>query len=107
MRISCSTWLIRLLQKASSVTLHIATSKLTVFLPSRLPGTGSLAQHFKVILRRRTDGTRTDKVELIAHVPECEQLPKEGTLTSAIRHDLIGAKRNGLDAWQWLWLWQF
>ena len=45
------------------------------------------------------DGTRTDKVELIAHVLEQEQLDPATTLMIGDRkHDLIGAKRNGLDA---------
>ncbi len=57
------------------------------------------AKHFKVIYGSELDGTRTDKVELIAHLLQQEQLPAERTLMIGDRkHDLIGAKHNGLDA---------
>ncbi|MNE98663.1 5'-nucleotidase [compost metagenome] len=45
------------------------------------------------------DGTRTNKVELIAHLIKEEGLDPANTLMIGDRkHDLIGARSNGLDA---------
>ncbi len=79
-------------------TLYIATSKPTVF-AERIAQHFGFARHFKVIYGSELDGTRTDKVELIAHLLEQEQLPRDATLMIGDRkHDLIGAQRNGLHA---------
>jgi len=79
-------------------TLYIATSKPTVF-AEQIARYFGFAQHFKVIYGSELDGTRTNKVELIAHLLGQEQLPREGTLMIGDReHDLIGARSNGLDA---------
>ncbi|MFZ3152550.1 MAG: HAD family hydrolase [Pseudomonas sp.] len=79
-------------------TLYIATSKPSVF-AEQIARHFGFAQHFKVIYGSELDGTRTDKVELIAHLLEKEQLVPETTLMIGDRkHDLIGARRNGLDA---------
>jgi len=52
-----------------------------------------------VIYGSELDGTRTDKVELIAHLIAEEGLEPSDTLMIGDRkHDLIGAQRNGLDA---------
>ena len=89
--------LLQLLQNQQR-TLYIATSKPTVFAEQIAKHFG-FAKHFKVIYGSELDGTRTDKVELIAHLLQQEQLPAERTLMIGDRkHDLIGAKRNGLDA---------
>jgi len=77
-------------------TLYIATSKPTVF-AEQIARHFGFAQHFKVIYGSELDGTRTNKVELIAHLLEQEQLPKDSTLMIGDRkHDLIGARSNGL-----------
>lgn len=45
------------------------------------------------------DGTRTDKVELIAHLMATERLAPADTLMIGDRkHDLIGARQNGIAA---------
>lgn len=89
--------LLQLLQNQQR-TLYIATSKPTVFAEQIAQHFG-FAKHFKVIYGSELDGTRTDKVELIAHLLQQEQLPAERTLMIGDRkHDLIGAKRNGLNA---------
>lgn len=78
-------------------TLYIATSKPTVFAVEIASHFG-FDRHFKVIYGSELDGTRTDKVDLIAHLVACEQLDPSGALMIGDRkHDLIGAKRNGLD----------
>lgn len=79
-------------------SLYIATSKPTVF-AEQIAHHFGFAQHFKVIYGSELDGTRTDKVELLAHLLAQEQLPRASTLMIGDRkHDLIGARCNGLDA---------
>jgi phosphoglycolate phosphatase len=52
-----------------------------------------------VIYGSELDGTRTNKVELIAHLLAEESLDPANTLMIGDRkHDLIGARSNGLDA---------
>lgn len=79
-------------------TLYVATSKPTVFAEEIARHFG-FAGHFRRIYGSELDGTRTDKVVLLAHLLECEGLAAETTLMIGDRkHDLIGARRNGLDA---------
>jgi phosphoglycolate phosphatase len=78
-------------------TLYIATSKPTVF-AAEIARHFGFARHFKVIYGSELDGTRTDKVDLIAHLVTREQLdPSQALMIGDRKHDLIGAKRNGLD----------
>ncbi|MNJ56056.1 5'-nucleotidase [compost metagenome] len=78
-------------------TLYIATSKPTVFAVEIARHFG-FDRHFKVIYGSELDGTRTDKVELIAHLLASERLdPARALMIGDRKHDLIGAKRNGLD----------
>ncbi|MDH4569799.1 HAD family hydrolase [Pseudomonas sp. BN414] len=77
-------------------TLFIATSKPTVFAREIARHFG-FDRHFKHIYGSELDGTRTNKVELIAHLLEEEGLVRTDTLMIGDRkHDLIGASRNGL-----------
>ena len=77
-------------------TLFIATSKPTVFAREIARHFG-FDRHFKHIYGSELDGTRTNKVELIAHLLEEERLDRADTLMIGDRkHDLIGASRNGL-----------
>ena len=77
-------------------TLYIATSKPTVFAREIARHFG-FDRHFKHIYGSELDGTRTNKVDLIAHLLEEEGLAAEDTLMIGDRkHDLIGASRNGL-----------
>ncbi|MBX8483426.1 HAD family hydrolase [Pseudomonas cichorii] len=78
-------------------TLYIATSKPWVF-AREIARHFDFAKYFKVIYGSELDGTRTDKVELIAHLLEQESLDPSQTLMIGDRkHDLIGGSRNGLD----------
>jgi phosphoglycolate phosphatase len=57
------------------------------------------ARHFKMIYGSELDGTRTNKVELIAHLISEEGLDPATTLMIGDRkHDLIGARSNGVDS---------
>ena len=83
---------------AQGRTLYIATSKPHVF-AREIARHFDFAKHFKVIYGSELDGTRTDKVELIAHLLEQEQLDPGQTLMIGDRkHDLIGARTNGLES---------
>ncbi|MBX8510191.1 HAD family hydrolase [Pseudomonas cichorii] len=78
-------------------TLYIATSKPWVF-AREIARHFDFAKYFKVIYGSELDGTRTDKVELIAHLLEQEGLdPKQTLMIGDRKHDLIGGLRNGLD----------
>jgi phosphoglycolate phosphatase len=79
-------------------TLYVATSKPSVF-AREIARHFAFDHHFKVIYGSELDGTRTNKVELIAHLLEQERLDAEHTLMIGDRkHDLIGARANGLQA---------
>jgi phosphoglycolate phosphatase len=89
--------LLQLLQ-AQGRRLYIATSKPTVF-AEQIARHFDFARHFEVIYGSELDGTRADKVELIRHLLEQEGLSAADCLMIGDRkHDLIGARRNGLDA---------
>ena len=75
-----------------------ATSKPWVF-AREIARHFDFAKHFKVIYGSELDGTRTNKVELIAHLMSEEGLDPATTLMIGDRkHDLIGARSNGLDS---------
>lgn len=78
--------------------LYIATSKPWEF-AREIARHFDFARHFKVIHGSELDGTRTNKVELIAHLLVEEGLDPAQTLMIGDRkHDLIGARLNGLDS---------
>ncbi|MGE8405652.1 MAG: HAD family hydrolase [Pseudomonas sp.] len=79
-------------------TLYVATSKPWVF-AREIARHFDFARHFKVIYGSELDGTRTNKVELIGHLLAEEGLDPAQTLMIGDRkHDLIGARSNGLQA---------
>ncbi|MCQ4312178.1 HAD family hydrolase [Pseudomonas stutzeri] len=79
-------------------TLYVATSKPSVF-AREIARHFAFDHHFKVIYGSELDGTRTNKVELIAHLLKEEKLEAGHTLMIGDRkHDLIGARENGLQA---------
>lgn len=79
-------------------TLYIATSKPVVF-AREIARHFDFERHFEVIYGSELDGTRSDKGELIAHVLDEQRLAPENTLMIGDRkHDLIGARRNGLES---------
>lgn len=77
--------------------LYIATSKPWEF-AREIARHFDFARHFKMIYGSELDGTRTNKVELIRHLLAEEGLDPTQTLMIGDRkHDLIGARSNGLD----------
>lgn len=78
--------------------LYVATSKPWEF-AREIARHFDFAKHFKVIYGSELDGTRTNKVELIRHLLDSEGLEPAHTLMIGDRkHDLIGARLNGLEA---------
>ena len=78
--------------------LFIATSKPQIY-AREIARHFDFAKHFKVIYGSELDGTRTNKVELIRHLMAEQGLNPAHTLMIGDRkHDLIGARDNGLDA---------
>jgi len=79
-------------------TLYIATSKPWEF-AREIARHFAFDQHFKMIYGSELDGTRTNKVELIRHLLDEERLDPAQTLMIGDRkHDLIGARSNGLQS---------
>jgi len=79
-------------------TLYVATSKPSVF-AREIARHFAFDHHFKVIYGSELDGTRTNKVELIAHLIAEERLEATQTLMIADRqHDLLGDRENGPQA---------
>jgi phosphoglycolate phosphatase len=78
-------------------TLYIATSKPWVF-AREIARHFDFARHFKVIYGSELDGTRTNKVELIGHLLAEGLDPAQTLMIGDRKHDLIGARSNGLDA---------
>ncbi|CAE6964196.1 HAD family hydrolase [Ectopseudomonas khazarica] len=83
---------------AQGRTLYIATSKPTVFAEEIARHFG-FDRYFKRIYGSELDGTRTNKVELLAHLLESENLaPGSALMIGDRKHDLIGARSNGVQA---------
>lgn len=83
--------------------LLVATSKPAIFATKIVEHFG-LGIHFQTIYGSELDGTRCDKAELIAHLLQHESLPTDETLMIGDRkHDIIGAKTNGLRTIGVLW----
>ena len=84
--------------QAQGRTLYIATSKPTVFAEEIARHFG-FDRYFKRIYGSELDGTRTNKVELLAHLLESEDLaPGSALMIGDRKHDLIGARSNGVQA---------
>ncbi|MGG2398931.1 HAD family hydrolase [Pseudomonas sp. SH1-B] len=84
--------------QAQGRTLYIATSKPTVFAEEIARHFG-FARYFKRIYGSELDGTRTNKVELLAHLLQSEGIvATEALMIGDRKHDLIGARSNGLQA---------
>lgn len=84
--------------QAQGRTLYIATSKPTVFAEEIARHFG-FDRYFKCIYGSELDGTRTNKVELLAHLLESENLaPGSALMIGDRKHDLIGARSNGVQA---------
>jgi phosphoglycolate phosphatase len=76
--------------------LFVATSKPTVF-ADRIIAHFELSDFFEAVYGSELDGTRTDKGELLAHiVRETGIDPQAATMIGDRSHDIIGARKNGM-----------
>ncbi|MBA4029691.1 MAG: HAD family hydrolase [Planctomyces sp.] len=83
--------------------LWVATSKPSVYARRIIEHFG-LAPYFQSIHGSELDGTRTNKVELIAHLLRTEGIsPSDAVMIGDREHDVIGAKANGLPVIGVLW----
>ncbi|XHR29539.1 MAG: HAD hydrolase-like protein [Chthoniobacteraceae bacterium] len=87
----------------SAHTLHVATSKPTVFAREIIDHFG-LAKYFHSVHGSELDGTRSDKTCLIAHLLAHEGIPPQAALMIGDReHDMIGARQNQVAGLGVLW----
>ncbi|MEM1199597.1 MAG: HAD family hydrolase [Pseudomonadota bacterium] len=84
--------------KGEDRRLFVATSKPTVY-ATRILEHFELNGFFEHIYGSELDGTRADKTELLAWVLSRSELDASATvMIGDRRHDVIGARNNGLDA---------
>ena len=78
--------------------LFVATSKPTVY-ADRILQHFELKDYFETIFGSELDGTRADKTDLLAWVVAQAVLePAETVMIGDRRHDVLGAKNNGIGA---------
>lgn len=83
--------------KAKGKTLLVATSKPTIFADPIVRHYG-MGGYFKEIIGASTDGTRTEKGQVIAEALRYTDSPREAVLMIGDReHDVIGAREHGID----------
>ena len=83
--------------KAKGKTLLVATSKPTIFADPIVRHYG-MGEYFKEIIGASTDGTRTEKGQVIAEALRYTDSPREAVLMIGDReHDVIGAREHGID----------
>lgn len=84
-------------------TIHVATSKLTVF-SERIIEHFGLDQYFNVVFGSDPDGSLSNKTELLGHILENQGIDPENTVMIGDRSfDVIGARNNGIRALGVLW----
>jgi len=83
--------------------LYVATSKPTVY-AKQIVEHFDLQRYFRAIHGSELDGTRSDKTNLISHILQSEGIASSETLMIGDRkHDMIGAKANGVCGIGVLW----
>jgi len=84
-------------------TLYVATAKPTVYAVRIIDHFG-LSRYFKAVYGSELDGTRTDKTSLLSHILKNESITSSETIMIGDRkHDIIGAKANGIPGFGVLW----
>lgn len=83
--------------------LFVATSKPTVFAERIIEHFG-LGIYVRAIYGSELDGRRSNKTELISHILEAESMsPTAACMVGDRKHDMIGARANGIYALGALW----
>ena len=84
-------------------TLYVATAKPAVH-AERIIDHFGLRHRFKAVYGADLDGHRSDKAVLISHVLQSESIaPSDTVMIGDRKHDILGAKANGLRAFGVLW----
>ncbi len=84
-------------------SLSVATSKPTVF-AARIIKHFGLKKYFRSVDGSELDGTRTDKADLIAYILKRDRLePNDVIMIGDRKHDIIGARKNGVAGCGVLW----
>ena len=84
-------------------TLFVATSKPRVY-ADRIVDRFGLGPYFKRVYGSELDGTRSDKTRLLAYLLKKESIRgSEAVMVGDRRHDMIGARANGMDGVGVLW----
>ena len=87
----------------SGHALYVATSKPTVY-AERIIDHFGLQRYFKCIFGSELDGTRSGKTSLITHILQTELIASsETSMIGDRKHDIIGAKENGMYGFGVLW----
>ena len=83
---------------SNQAKLLVATSKPTVF-AERIIAYFKLDGYFKGVYGSELDGPRSNKAELIRYIMDSNRLsPGETVMIGDRKHDLIGARSNGIDS---------
>jgi len=83
--------------------LYVATSKPAVY-AERIIDHFALRRYFKRIYGSELNGTRSDKTSLIFHILQKESIvASETSMIGDRKHDIIGAKENGIYGFGVLW----
>lgn len=84
--------------EAAGTRLFVATSKPTVY-AKRIIEYFDLAPYFDTVCGSELDGTRSDKTDLLSWLLREKQLDASSTImVGDRRHDIIGARNNGIAA---------
>jgi phosphoglycolate phosphatase len=76
--------------------LFVATSKPAVF-AARIIRHFGLSEFFGTVYGSELDGTRADKVELLAHIVQDARIdPASTTMIGDRSHDIVGGRQNGM-----------
>lgn len=87
----------------SAESIHVATSKLTVF-SKRIIDHFELDKYFNVVFGSKLDGSLSDKTELLGHALDNQGiLAQNAVMIGDRRFDMIGAKNHGIRALGVLW----
>ncbi len=78
-------------------SLFVATSKPRVY-AERIVDHFGLAPYFRQVFGSELDGRRTDKAELLRHALEVTGAGADSVMIGDRRHDIAGARANGLAA---------
>jgi phosphoglycolate phosphatase len=87
-----------LTEVASGRRLFVATSKPKIY-ADRIVEHFGLQRHFEHVFGSELDGTRTNKVDLLAYaLAETKVDPAKAIMIGDRSHDVVGARKNGIKA---------